>query len=92
MEARRSMGHQRVSMGGNRGDREGLIRAYDEEEEAAGFGLTDLTEESDEEDPRSPLTGPRGGQPNGHAIGPQHMSAKVYDDTIETQSRKPGGG
>jgi hypothetical protein len=89
MEARRSMGHPRVSLGSNHGDREGLIRAYDEEE-AGGFGLTDLTEESDEEDPRSPLTGPRGGPPNGHANGRQHLSAKVYDEAIETQSRKPG--
>lgn len=41
MEARRSLGH-------NGGDREGLMRAYDEEE-AAEFGLTDLAEDSDDE-------------------------------------------
>ncbi|KAI3401218.1 hypothetical protein diail_11924 [Diaporthe ilicicola] len=40
MEARRSLGHG--------GDREGLMRAYDEEE-AAEFGLTDLAEDSDDE-------------------------------------------
>lgn len=40
MEARRSLGHN--------GDREGLMRAYDEEE-AAEFGLTDLAEDSDDE-------------------------------------------
>ncbi|KAG8161454.1 hypothetical protein KVR01_008441 [Diaporthe batatas] len=40
MEARRSLGHG--------GDREGLMRAYDEEE-AAAFGLTDLAEDSDDE-------------------------------------------
>lgn len=52
MEARRSFGH------GHRpsGDREGLIRAYDEEE-AAEFGLTDLTEDSDDQD-----SGRRGGR------------------------------
>lgn len=42
MEARRSFGHR------TSGDREGLIRAYDEEE-AAEFGLTDLAEDSDQE-------------------------------------------
>ncbi|KAL2287645.1 hypothetical protein FJTKL_05028 [Diaporthe vaccinii] len=40
MEARRSLGHN--------GDREGLMRAYDEEE-SAEFGLTDLAEDSDDE-------------------------------------------
>ncbi|KAL2164256.1 hypothetical protein VTH06DRAFT_3472 [Thermothelomyces fergusii] len=52
MEARRSHG------GGRDRDREGLIRAYDEEESAGGFGLADLAEETDEEggdDPRSPM-------------------------------------
>lgn len=42
MEARRSFSHRPS------GDREGLIRAYDEEE-AAEFGLTDLAEDSDDE-------------------------------------------
>lgn len=42
MEARRSFGHRPSS------DREGLMRAYDEEE-AAEFGLTDLAEDSDDE-------------------------------------------
>lgn len=44
MQARRSTG----SIGQINGDREGLIRAYDEEE-AAGFGLTDLAEDSDDD-------------------------------------------
>jgi len=51
MQARRSLDPNRLSIGSNgfgRGDREGLIRAYDEEENA-GFGLTDLAEESEEE-------------------------------------------
>jgi magnesium transporter len=41
---------------GSQGDREGLMRGYDEE---AGFGLTDLAEDSDQEAGR-----PKG---NGHA-------------------------
>lgn len=48
MEARRSFGHR------TSGDREGLIRAYDEEE-AAEFGLTDLAEDSDDEGSHSRL-------------------------------------
>ena len=52
MQARRSLDPHRISMGSQgyerSGDREGLIRAYDEEENA-GFGLTDLAEDSDEE-------------------------------------------
>ncbi len=46
MQARRSTDPGRHSIGSQHGDRQGLIRAYDEEE-AAGFGLTDLAEESD---------------------------------------------
>lgn len=57
MEARRSFGHR------SSGDREGLIRAYDEEE-AAEFGLTDLAEDSDQES----ASGRRGhGRQNGSA-------------------------
>ncbi|KAK1769109.1 hypothetical protein QBC33DRAFT_342392 [Phialemonium atrogriseum] len=89
MEARRSVGHQRrLSVGSSRGDREGLIRAYDEEE-AAGFGLTDLTEESDEEiDPRSPMMGShQQGRANGTANGNPH-GAKGLQEHIELQPRK----
>lgn len=89
MEARRSMGHQhRLSVGSNRGDREGLIRAYDEEE-AAGFGLTDLAEESDEDtDPRSPMMGSHPpSRANGSANG-NHLSTKGLHDQIELQTRK----
>jgi hypothetical protein len=56
MQARRSLDPHRISMGSNgyerSGDREGLIRAYDEEENA-GFGLTNLAEDSDEDHPNS---------------------------------------
>ena len=74
MQARRSGDPSRHSMGSARGDREGLIRAYDEEE-AAGFGLTDLAEESDDEGSHRP-----NGRPNGNK---EH-------DTIELQSRQSG--
>jgi hypothetical protein len=90
MEARRSQSH-RASIGSNRaGDREGLIRAYDEEE-AAGFGLTDLAEDTDEEDdPRSPMI-PNHPQSNGHRPnGGAHLSAKNASDSIELQNVKAG--
>ncbi|KAK0623211.1 magnesium transporter NIPA-domain-containing protein [Immersiella caudata] len=87
MEARRSQSH-RMSIGSNRaGDREGLIRAYDEEE-SLGFGLTDLAEDTDEEDdPRSPMIASHQ-QANGHANG-NHLNAKAYDN-IEMQNRRSG--
>ena len=53
MQARRSMDGRRVSTGsigggfGGRGDRDGLIQSYDEEN--GGFGLHDLAEDSEEE-------------------------------------------
>ncbi|KAL8906296.1 MAG: hypothetical protein Q9207_002122 [Kuettlingeria erythrocarpa] len=51
MQTRRSVDARRVSGGslgfGTRGDREGLIYSYDEEN--GGFGLTDLTEDSESE-------------------------------------------
>ncbi|KAL8693432.1 MAG: hypothetical protein Q9218_001742 [Villophora microphyllina] len=51
MQTRRSIDARRVSSGsagfGSRGDREGLIHSYDEEN--GGFGLTDLTEDSEED-------------------------------------------
>lgn len=91
MEARRSQSH-RMSIGSNRaGDREGLIRAYDEEE-SLGFGLTDLAEDTDEEDdPRSPMIASHQ-QHNGHANGNgTHLTPKGYgNDTIEMQNRKSG--
>lgn len=69
MEARRSLGHG--------SDREGLMRAYDEEE-AAEFGLTDLAEDSDDE--RSG----RGTKQNGSA------SANGRSKSSETQQPKSG--
>lgn len=69
MEARRSFG-QRTS-----GDREGLIRAYDEEE-AAEFGLTDLAEDSDDD-------GSHSRQQNGSA-GANGNSTKKHSSEMHT--------
>lgn len=57
MQARRSLDPHRISIGSNgyggrEADREGLMRAYDEEENT-GLGLTDLAEDSDEEASRN---------------------------------------
>ena len=84
--ARRSLGHH--SRGHSIGsDRAGLIQAYDEEE-AAGFGLTDLAEESDEDsdDPRSPMIGSHHHQANGRPNG--NGMAKGFAEPIELQARK----
>ncbi|KAL1859604.1 hypothetical protein VTK73DRAFT_7528 [Phialemonium thermophilum] len=95
MEARRSMGHQhRLSLGSNRGgDREGLIHAYDEEE-AVGFGLTDLAEESDEDnsDPRSPMmpSHPAQSRSNGSAAANGHrVSSKALGEGADRLPGKP---
>ncbi|TAQ87846.1 hypothetical protein B7494_g3815 [Chlorociboria aeruginascens] len=80
MQARRSLDPHRLSMGstgyGRGGDREGLIRAYDEEENT-GLGLADLGEDSDED------TSPRNGNGtiNGHKksssepVGPEGLQS-----------------
>ncbi|KAM3514895.1 hypothetical protein MY11210_001500 [Beauveria gryllotalpidicola] len=75
MQARRSGDPSRHSIGSAHGDRDGLIRAYDEEE-AVGFGLADLAEESEDEGAR---------RPNGRT------SRSKEQDTIELQSRKSSG-
>lgn len=73
MQSRRSGDPSRHSLSSHHGDRQGLIRAYDEEE-AAGFGLTDLAE-SDDGIRRS----------NGAANGKEH-----YNNDIELESRHSG--
>ncbi|KAK4044630.1 magnesium transporter NIPA-domain-containing protein [Parachaetomium inaequale] len=98
MEARRSHGGGGGS--GARSDREGLIRAYDEEEAAGGggFGLTDLAEDTDEEDdPRSPMIPSfqpqrsNGHPPNGGgAAGATRLGVKGASDAMELQNRKSG--
>ncbi|RFU31039.1 hypothetical protein B7463_g5336, partial [Scytalidium lignicola] len=66
MQSRRSTDPHRLSVGSNGygrgGDREGLMNGYDEEE-SAGFGLTDLAEDSDEDNPPRHVNG--NGKPNG---------------------------
>ena len=75
MQARRSGDPSRLSIGSHHGDRDGLIRAYDEEE-ATGFGLTDLAEESEDE-----------GSPSRSKANGKH---EPYDNAIELQNRKQG--
>lgn len=72
MEARRSFGPR------SSGDREGLMRGYDEEE-AAEFGLTDLAEDSDDE-------GAHGRQQNGSA-GPNGNGARKHSAEMHTPPR-----
>jgi magnesium transporter len=82
MQSRRSNDpHRRLSVSSQHGDREGLIRAYDEEE-MAGFGLTDLAEESDDGGSGGRLT-PNRVRMNGDAHG-----GKYQGDAIELQERK----
>lgn len=75
MQARRSGDPSRQSFSSRNGDREGLMRGYDEEE-AHGFGLDDLTEDSDDEMRRA--------NGNGH-------SKPRYDDGIELEHRNKSG-
>ncbi|KAK9772447.1 putative Magnesium transporter NIPA4 [Seiridium cardinale] len=70
MSARRSM-DPRYSVG-SQGDREGLMRGYDEE---AGFGLTDLAEDSEDEAAKA--------NGNGHA-------KKSRGNSIELQPKSSG--
>lgn len=71
MQSRRSGDPSRQSLSSHNGDRDGLIRAYDEEE-AAGFGLTDLAEDSADE---------------GHSNGKANGKEEQYDNAIELQNR-----
>lgn len=71
MQARRSSVSVGHSLESHRGDRQGLIHAYDAEE-AAGFGLTDFVEESDDSSarPNGATNGrPMYGGPNDHENG-----------------------
>ncbi|KAK4639264.1 hypothetical protein QC762_706720 [Podospora pseudocomata] len=95
MEARRSQSH-RMSVGSRTGgDRDGLIRAYDEE---AGLGLHDLADDTDDDvDPRSPMISSfsqqqTNGRPNGGSgsHGTHLTAGNAYNESIELQSRKSG--
>lgn len=82
MQSRRSENNSRHSLSSFHGDRQGLIRAYDEEE-AAGFGLTDL---ADSEDDDRHLNGANGS--NGTANGSANGKKQYTSSDIELQSRK----
>ena len=84
MQARRSMDPNRHSMGsyGRAGDREGLIHAYDEEENV-GFGLTDLTEDSDEDAPLRGVYGKVNGNENGNGNGNGNGNKRSFSEPIE---------
>lgn len=74
MQSRRSFDpHRRLSVNSLHGDREGLMRGYDEE--SGAFGLTELAEESDEDDIGRPMQ-----STNGRKGG--------YGNSIELQERK----
>lgn len=77
MQARRSGDPSRHSINSHNGDREGLMQGYDEEE-AHGFGLGDLAEDSDEDLRRA--------NGNGHGNGKSR-----YDEDIELNSRNKSG-
>jgi hypothetical protein len=68
MQSRRSTDPNRLSVGsayGRGGDREGLIQGYDEEENM-GFGLTDLTEDTDDDGEPRRANGKANGKANGN--------------------------
>lgn len=86
MQARRSLDPHRMSIGsagyGRASDRDGLIRAYDEEE-STGFGLTDLAEDSDDID-APPLSA--NGKANGNGNG-NGSAKRSFSEPIETPRR-----
>lgn len=72
MQARRSMEPRRHS-GLGRSDREGLIRAFDEEEGVGSFSLNDLAEDSEDDAP-IPLNGKANGHPKKSFTGSERTS------------------
>lgn len=88
MQSRRSLDPHRMSMGSNGygrgGDREGLIHAYDEEENT-GFGLTDLTEDSDEDVHHRTSNGNLNGKMNGSK---RSFSEPIEHDRSRSRSGK----
>lgn len=96
MQARRSHGGDRLSIGSNgafaareRSDRDGLIRSYDEEEM---YGLDDLAEESEDD---APLNGRRNGglseKLNGKARANGVGNLKIDSNRRASGLRSPGG-
>lgn len=80
-------------------DRDGLIRAYDEE---ASLGLGDLADETTDEDddvddPRSPMIAAfpksgNNGNGNGGRTGGTHLTPKGYGNGKNGNGSAPGGG
>ncbi|KAI6379148.1 hypothetical protein MCOR25_002126 [Pyricularia grisea] len=83
MEARRSLSHRRMSGGSttHAADRQGLMRAYDEEE-AAGLSLGDLADDSDEGSGSGSGSASNGKKMNGNG------EPKRYNASIELQTRR----
>ena len=80
MQARRSLDPQRRSMGSNgfaRGsDREGLMHAFDEEENV-GFGLEDLASDDEDNPPKEVINGKANGNGNKRSFSePQERPRK----------------
>lgn len=92
MQARRSLDPNRMSVGSSSyrrtGDREGLIQAYDEEENM-GFGLTDLTEDTDDEAGHSGTNGRLNGRLNGPPNGNGSAKRRSLAEPVE-RSRSRG--
>jgi len=86
MQARRSLDPHRMSMGsagyGRAGDREGLIRAYDEEENT-GFGLTDLTEDSEDDGHPRGANGRINGKAKANGNGNGHGHKRTFSEPLE---------
>jgi len=86
MQARRSLDPHSISMGGNgyrrNSAREGLMRAFDEEENS-GFGLTDLAENSEDD-----MTGKSNGKltPNGNGNPKRSFSGGI--DRVRNSSSR----
>jgi hypothetical protein len=72
MQARRSLDPQRRSMGSNGyprgGDREGLMHAFDEEENV-GFDLADLESDNEDNPPKEAANGKMNGNGNKRSFG-----------------------
>jgi hypothetical protein len=86
------MDPSRLSMGSNGygrgGDREGLIHAYDAEENV-GFGLKDLTEDSDEDNPPRHANGKINGNGNGTANAKRSFSEPVERERGGSRKASP---
>ena len=75
---------------GRASDREGLIRAYDEEENT-GFGLTDLAEDSDDDDTLPCANGRLNGKAktNGNGNGNGNGHKRTFSEPVERARKTP---